>query len=87
MTPDIYFLVFAHVCHVRQIFGTHILVIVKPCTARCCSSIPPETIRKPEGFNVFRGIDKQHPGYNGLKVQSCICEDLPVSFLTNKTTV
>ena len=40
----------------------------QPSTVQCCFSIPPENIRKPEGFSdVFRGFRKAIPGYNGLR--------------------
>ena len=39
----------------------------KPITARCCFSIPPENIRVPLDFDVFRGYRKVTPDCNGLK--------------------
>ena len=45
------------------------VLFIKPITAWCCFSIPPENIRKPKGFLMFsEGIEKATLGCNGLNL-------------------
>ena len=53
----------------QDVLKTSKALFIKPITAWCCFSIPPENIRKPKGFLMFSGgIEKATLGCNGLNL-------------------